>query len=138
MTELKLGVARLIDNAIEEKVKKKESRDYMGASGLGMECSRQLWYSFHEPKPILDPRVNRIFDLGNMLEDYVIRLLRDAGVTILTHQDDGKQFGFVDGDIAGHIDGVITAGLPESTKPHLFECKSANDKNFKKLPERWV
>ena len=130
MTEIKLGVAKLIDDAITRRAESKESRNYMGVSGLGEECSRKLWYSFHEPIKITDARVNRIFDLGNMLEDYVIRLLRDAGITVHTHDENGEQFGFTDGDIAGHIDGVLT-GLPESTKPHLFECKSANAKNFK-------
>lgn len=127
---IKTGVALLVDNAIEAKAMAKESRDYMGASGLGKDCSRQLWYSYHTPKPITDPRVNRIFQLGHTLEDMVVKWLRDAGLTVHTEMEDGEQFGFVDGVIAGHIDGVIE-GLPESTKPHLLEIKSANSKRFK-------
>lgn len=135
MTEIKLGIAKLIDDAIVKQVQEKGSRDYMGASGLGTECSRELWYSYHQPKPILDPRVNRIFRVGDLYEDYVIKLLRDAGMTIYTEMENGEQFGFVDGKIAGHIDGVIT-GLPESTKPHLLEIKSANAKRFKAFTEK--
>lgn len=126
---MKTGTALLIDKAIEKRASEKKDRDYMGVSGIGEECSLKLWYSFHKPQKITDPRVNRIFDLGNLIEDYVISLLREAGLTVHTHMENGEQYGFTDGDIAGHIDGVVL-GLPESTQPHLFECKSANSKRF--------
>jgi len=34
--------------------------------------------------------------------------------------------------LVGHIDGIVS-GLDESEKPHLWECKTAGDKAFKKL-----
>lgn len=130
--EIKLGTLKLIDNALEKMAREKQSRDYLGASILGEECYRNLWYQYHTPKPIDDPRVNRIFRLGNVIEDEVIELLRMAGLTVYTEDENGEQFGFVDGNVAGHIDGVVV-GLPESTKPHLLEIKSASSKNFKKF-----
>lgn len=129
MSEVSLGIYRLVDLAIENKAKSEPSRDYMGASILGKECSRELWYTYHTPKRITEPRVNRIFQVGHILEDYIVKLLRDAGVTVYTEDGSGEQFGFTDGPIAGHIDGVVV-GLPESTKPHLLECKTANNKRF--------
>lgn len=121
---------QLIDNAILSRASKEESRSYMGGSILGTECDRQLWYSYKRPFVVDSAKLQRIFDMGNIIEDYVIRLLKDAGITVYDVDKDGKQFGFVDGKIAGHSDGVLL-GLPESPDPHLFECKSANDKNFK-------
>jgi len=128
--ELKIGTLRAIDDAILARSKKEKNRSYMGGSILGTECDRQLWYDYRTPFKVDDPRVQRIFDLGNIIEDYVIRLLKDAGITVYDKDANGDQFGFVDEEIAGHSDGVLL-GLPESKQPHLFECKSANDKNFK-------
>lgn len=119
----------MVDAAIEKRASEKEARDYMGVSSIGKDCAREIWYSYHRPIKITDPRVNRIFQFGHLLEDYVITLLRDAGMQVFTEDENGEQFGFVDGHIAGHIDGVIT-GLPESTMPHLLEIKSANAKRF--------
>lgn len=101
----------------------------MGGSILGTECDRQLWYDYKTPFKVDDARVQRIFDLGNLIESYVISLLIDAGIQVFDKDENGEQFGFVDGDVAGHSDGVLL-GLPESKEPHLFECKSANDKSF--------
>lgn len=121
--------AHLIDEALRRKANSKAPRDYLGASILGEECDAALWFSIHKPVVLDDPRLNRIFQMGNLIEDYVIQLLQESGINVFTRDEDGNQFGFVDTPIAGHIDGVLT-GLPESSKAHLFECKSMNDKNF--------
>jgi hypothetical protein len=125
-----MSIAELVDNAILKEAQEKEGRSYMGGSILGTECDRQLWYSYKRPWKVDSARVQRIFDMGNIIEDYVVELLKKAGITVYDKDENGKQFGFVDGKIAGHTDGVLM-GLPESELPHLFECKSANDKNYK-------
>lgn len=127
----------LIDKSILERASKEESRSYMGGSILGIECDRQLYWAYHTPFKVDDARVQRIFDMGNIIEDYVIKLLRDAGIKVFDKDEKGEQFGFVDGEIAGHSDGILV-GLPESSDPHLFECKSANDKNFKLFQKNGV
>ena len=130
-----VGTHKLIMDSLQKRIDSQKPRSYMGASGLGTSCDRQLWYSYHQPKNDYPPRVQMIFDLGNNIEDYVIWLLREAGFTIYEKDSSGEQFGFVDGFIAGHIDGVIV-GLPESAKPHLLEVKSANDKRFKDFQKK--
>jgi len=108
------------------------SRDYLGLSECGHECKRYLYYRHHghTPSPI-DGRVLRLFQLGNLIEDQAIVDLRSAGFTLTDNQ---KEVTFEHNGITlrGHVDGIIT-GLVESSKPHLWECKSANDKSFKKL-----
>lgn len=128
----KTGTLKLIDDAILARSKKEKSRDYMGGSILGTECDRQLWYSYKRPWKVDDARLQRIFDMGNIIEDYVVELLKDAGITVFDKDANGEQFGFVDGKIAGHSDGVLV-GLPESSVPHLFECKSAKSTQYKKV-----
>lgn len=124
---------KLIDDAIITRAVCKEQRSYMGASSLGEPCDRKLWYSYKQPEVIIDPRINRIFDMGNMIEDYLVKLLNDTGHIVYTKDDDNKQFGFVDGIIAGHIDGVISLNVP-----HLLEFKSYNDSRYKELVKSGV
>lgn len=123
-----------IDDAIIARADSKASRNYLGASSLGEPCDRKLWYSFHKPTKILDPRVNRIFDLGNLIEDYLVRLLRDAGYTVHDKDEEGKQFGFEDGIISGNSDGVIVV----DDVPMLLEFKSYNTKRFTTLVKEGV
>jgi len=109
-----------------------QQRTHLGLSEVGHECHRYLWYRHngYEQAPI-DGRVLRLFQLGNLIEDQAIKDLISAGYTITDNQ---KEVFFEHHDIklTGHIDGIIT-GLLESSKPHLWECKSANDKSFNKL-----
>ena len=135
--EIKLGVAKMIDDSILNSCKVAKKRDYMGASGLGEECDRKLWYSYKKPKPVTSARLKRIFDMGNIIEDYLVRIFRDAGLTVYDVMENGDQFGFKDGDIAGHCDGVVV-GLPESSKPHLLEFKSAKASSYKAFVKNGV
>lgn len=117
-------IARLVDEAILKD--KKESRTYMGVSGIGVECDRQLWYSYFQPKGVDQAKVLRIFGVGHALEPVIVGWLRKAGMNIFTEKPNGDQYGFEDGVVAGHIDGVVL-GVPFAGKiPHLLEIKTAN------------
>jgi hypothetical protein len=117
-----------IDKAIMAIASNKTPREYLGASSIGAECDRQLWYSFHREKPLLDPRIYRIFDQGHLMESYCISMLKHAGYEVF-HDDGGEQFGFKDEEVAGHIDAVIII----DNEPHLLEIKTANDKRFAEM-----
>lgn len=122
-------IQQRIDNAIMAIADKKEKRSYLGASSLGKECDRELWYSFHINKGIDNPRVHRVMDYGHFSESYIVAMLRAAGYVVYDVDDDGKQYGFKDGIVAGNSDGVIML----NNEPYLFEAKSANDKRFKEM-----
>lgn len=121
-------IQQRIDDAIMAIANKKPSRNYLGASSIGEECDRKLWYSFHEPIKVDDPRVHRIFDLGHLLESYCLSMLKHAGYEVF-YEESGEQFGFTDEEIAGHCDGVIII----DDHPHLLEIKTANDKRFAEM-----
>jgi len=124
-------IARLVDEALLKDVK--EHRTYMGVSGIGVECSRQLWYSYFRPKAVDSAKVIRIFGMGHALEPIIIGWLKKAGLTIFTEDSKGEQFGFEEGVIAGHIDGVVL-GVPFALKiPHLLEIKTANKFRFQEF-----
>jgi hypothetical protein len=117
-------------------------RHHLGASEIGRECERQIWYGFHWVIPIsFPPRILRLFDTGKHEEDRLINDLRAAGVTVVPFDlSTGKQFRFTlfGGHFGGSLDG-IGVGLPEAPKTwHLLEFKTHNEKSFKELEKKGV
>ena len=130
-------IQEAVDNAIVANESKRERRSYIGASSIGDECSRKVQYRYLnypiDPDKEFSARTLRIFEFGHKIEDYVAKWLRDAKFDLRTEDKNGKQFGFsiADGEIRGHIDGVICDGPVAMGYPALWECKSANDSKFK-------
>ena len=113
-----------IDSALLEK--REGPRTYLGASSLGTECDRQLWLSFFHPKPVDNPQTLRKFKVGHYLEPMMVDLLKKAGFNVHEVDENGEQFGFEDGQIAGHCDGFIEI----DGEWLLLEFKTANKFNF--------
>lgn len=116
----------------------RHTKSYPSGSMIGGDCERQVYFVFRHPKKIEDLRVYRIFELGNLLEDHIVDILRKK-FTVYSVNKDGSQFSFTDyeNNITGSIDGVIL-GLPESDKPHLLEIKTYNQKRYDKLVKEGV
>lgn len=128
-----IGVANLVNDSIASAPR--ERRDYLGLSQVGEPCERKLWYSYNNyPAEPPSPKALRIFELGHKIEDIVVDMLRGAGLLVHGQQ---VSVSLYDGKVKGHIDGIIE-GLPESSKPHLLEIKSANDKRFKEMVKHGV
>lgn len=129
-------MSAIVDQAILDAEALKPRRAYIGASSLGDECSRRIQYRYLDapidPDKKFPPKTLRIFSLGHILEDEMVKLLRQAGFDLRVQDSKGKQFGFsiADGQIAGHIDGVICGGPNIINYPCLWENKTANDKKF--------
>ncbi len=76
------------------------------ASSLGHPCTRYLvldrtrW----QEKALHGPGLQLIFDLGNDIEDRVMRDLRESGVTVIEQQ---RSFSWQKYKITGHIDGKV-------------------------------
>lgn len=139
-------ISGAIDGALQRERETQPRRTYLGASRLGVACTRALQYEYADapvdPDRTLSGRILRVFELGHALEDLAIRWLRHAGFTLLTRQANGEQFGFsvAGGRIQGHVDGLI-ADAPSDiglATPALWECKSMNDKSFKDTVKRGV
>lgn len=117
------------------------NRAHLGASLIGDECLRKLWYTFRWCK-VKDfaPRIIRLFRRGQLEEQQIIEDLRAAGVSIWETNQSGAQFkvSAVNGHFGGSMDG-LALGLPESPdKYHLLEFKTASEKYFKKLCKEGV
>jgi len=127
---------KAIDQILEEKSNAEPKRRYIGASSIG-DCARKLWYRYHtDHKETYTASTLRIFNDGHRVEDMMAAHLRMVpGITLWTHNEAGKQFGFSDGPFGGNYDGIITGLLQAPETPHLWECKSTNEEKFKQFKQ---
>ena len=62
---------------------KQDFRDHLGASIIGKECLRSLWYDFRWcSSPSFSGRMLRLFETGFREEARIIENLRSIGVTV--------------------------------------------------------
>lgn len=134
----------LIDKALTFEHSKQIKRDYLGASRLGVSCNRALQFEYTDtPKDEnqnFTGRTLKIFQAGHIFEELMVKWLRLGGFDLITHKQNGDQFGFTvaDGKVKGHIDGVIISAPKDLgfTFPMLFECKSLNNKSWKEVEKK--
>ena len=136
------SVVDALNRAMLDKRSGQERRQYLGASMWGDPCDRKLGFMYHKVKPDAEfkPDTLRIFDMGHDGEDRVGEYLKLAGFELITHGEDGKQFGFSagDGKLKGHIDGVILGGPAGVAWPALWENKALNEKGFKDVISKGI
>jgi hypothetical protein len=134
----------LIDRALTLEHSKQTTRDYLGASRLGVSCNRALQFEYTDTSKDEDQnftgRTLKIFQAGHVFEELIIKWLRQAGIDLINNKPNGDQFGFAvaDDKVKGHIDGVIISA-PEDLGfafPMLFECKSLNNKSWKEIEKK--
>lgn len=111
-------------------------RGHLGASVLGGDCARAIWYGFrwvHRAK--FEPRMLRLFNRGHLEEARFIAMLLMMGCEVWQQDANGKQFriAFGDGHGGGSGDGVAR-GFPELTgTAAVCEFKTHGEKSFIQL-----
>ncbi len=122
----------------KEYERRRVPRTHLGLSECGHSCQRYLWYVYNNyPQKTIPGRILRLFELGNILEERIRQDFMNAGFPMCSDQAE-VSFDYTDPItgkkyvLKGHIDGIVS-GLNESEKPHLWECKTAGEKAFKKL-----
>ena len=118
-------------------------RSHLGASMLGDECPRKVWYNFRwATKPKFNGRTLRLFNRGHLEEGRIIAMLLMIGCDVWQQDANGKQFriSWAEGHAGGSGDGVAR-GLPDLDPSIAFinEYKTHGEKSFielaGKLPE---
>lgn len=104
------------------------ARDYIGASLIGHECLRKIWYEYQgQEKEMIDSRIQRTWEIGKTLEFYVVQLLRDTGLAIETPNEQNNYLEFCDKEhpwFKGHLDAKLLDPLA------IIEIKTTNNINF--------
>lgn len=116
-------------------------RSHLGASLIGRDCARELWYNFHwvrRSKHIA--RTLRLFNRGHLEEARFVALLRMIGCEVFQVDKNGKQFriSYFGGHYGSAIDGVLKGCPDVPDQAIMCEMKTYNDKNFKKLQKSGV
>jgi len=127
-----------VDVAMVEREARAPRRQYLGMSAIGNECSRKLWYSYHQPEPEnFDAATLRRFADGHRTEDLMGERLRlIPGITFMTlDPETGRQFEVVDfdGKFKGHMDGIIKGLIQAPATWHVWEGKCVNEKKYAKF-----
>lgn len=117
-------------------------RSHLGASVIGKECARQIWYGYRATKlPHFDGRMTRLFNRGHLEEGRFIALLLSIGAFIYQQDGEGKQLRFDDYEqhFGGSCDSIVF-GLPDfdPNEAVLTEYKTHNQKSFLKLKKDGV
>ena len=124
---------KIIDDAIAI-IPDEEPRRYIGASGIGHDCSRKIWndYNCIAGKPIT-PKLRRTFDTGKRLEDMMLDYIELAGFKVIRPEPRSKGIPCNDEEFPlfqGHCDGLLY--LTE-TNVVVLELKTANNSEYKKF-----
>lgn len=117
-------------------------RSHMGASLLGGECGRAIWYGFRwATKKNFEGRLIRLFNRGHLEEARFIAMLLAIGCEVYQQDENGKQYriSFAEGHAGGSGDGVAI-GIPDLAPgtPCLTEFKTHSDKSFANLKAEGV
>lgn len=117
-------------------------RAHMGASLIGQECGRAIWYGWRwVTKPHFPGRILRLFNRGHLEEGRIIALLLMIGCEVYQQDANGKQFriAHANGHFGGSGDGVAI-GIPDLAPgtAALLEFKTHGDKSFKEVQAKGV
>lgn len=127
-------ILEAIDAELVAENRKELPRQYLGASSVGGNCERALFYNFRWAArgAGIEPYGLRAIADGHATEQVMIKRLRMVGDVELWVEEGGKQIGFV--DIAGHFQGNIDGIIKHpSLGTAVWENKCCNVKKFEKL-----
>lgn len=115
-------------------------RSHLGASLIGKECERALWYDFRWVTRSKHPgRLLRLFETGQLEEARLVLNLRRTGATVLeVDPETGRQFRVQahGGHFGGSLDGVAINLLEAPKVWHVLEFKTHSNKSFGDLVAR--
>lgn len=118
-------------------------RSHLGASVIGKECARALWYGWRwAAKKAFSGQMLRLFNRGHLEEGRLIALLLMIDCQVYQQDAEGKQMRIMhaEGHFGGSSDGVVMS-LPDmpAGSPCLVEFKTHNKKSFDKLAgDNWA
>lgn len=107
---------------ISNRISDEKSGDSLRMSNLGTRCDRKLWYTVNKPEAAepLPPEVRFKFLYGDILEELVLFLAKEAG-----HSVEGTQDTLSINGVKGHRDAIVDGVL--------VDVKSASTYSFKKF-----
>lgn len=110
-----------------QKNAQEEARNYIGASSIGSDCLRQIWYGYQGFEAGEIPAATRrTWDIGKHLEGLILDWLESAGLEISRSWMDLKSQNVK--QFQGHLDSVW---IKKGEAFAIIEVKTAKDSSFK-------
>jgi hypothetical protein len=146
-------MAKLPDNVLDsqtvaaiyaayEKAHQPRHSRRLGASVIGKECDRAIWYDFRwAGRETMGGRMLRLLETGNLEESRFVANLRAIGCEV--HDRDpatGQQWEYTyhEGHVVAKLD-AAALGVPEAPKTwHAVSMKTASEKSFKEIRAKGV
>ena len=118
-----MNISQLIHDALDSQ--ELEHRAYIGASSIGNQCERAIWYGLHKPESKeIDAKTRLTFEIGHALESLLLNLFRREVVIERPLPYKCSEYPL----FQGSADAVI---LDDHLSPiALFEIKTAKDSSF--------
>ncbi len=122
--ELFEAFSTALSKKMRHKLEERRPAAYLRASNVGRPCGRQLWYQVNQPEKAepLPPEAKIKFLYGDILEEMLLYLARQAGHTVEREQEEIEING-----VLGHIDAVVDGVL--------VDCKSCSSRSFDKFKD---
>lgn len=124
----------IVEKVLEAKAKKIKQYPVNSnrASDLGIPCVRYhvLNRTRWQEKALHDVGLQQVFDMGNEIEEIVLKELAEAGIKVIEQQ---RSFQWKEYQITGHIDGMALhegEAIPleiKSCSPHVFKAVNSVD-----------
>lgn len=103
-----------------------EPRNYIGASSIGSECLRQIWYQYKGYIPFGIPsNTRRTWAIGKHLEQLILDWIEKTGVTVVRLWWDLSSKTV--SNFKGHVDAIWTKN---DTPYAILEIKTAKNSSF--------
>lgn len=137
-----LEIVQKIDDGYERVKREERAREYIGASIVGHACDAALAFNLRgfpnvEPEPFLQ----RIFNLGHIMEDEVVKDLKERADVRVWEVDGltGRQHTYEElgGHVVCHMDGHIQLD-DASDEVMVLEIKTMNDASWTKFKDKGV
>lgn len=118
-----MKLSKLIDDSFKDDDEK--PRNYIGASSIGSDCLRQIWYQFKGVKAeSVPPKMRKNWAIGKALEKTIVEWIKQAGFKVetgnLEFNHDGAPY------FKGHFDGFLIY----RKKKYILEVKTAKNASF--------
>jgi len=126
-----------IFRAYEMREQRTTPREHLGASTIGKDCERELWYELRWFSPSTYPgRMLRLLETGLREEDRILDNLQQSGFFVYGRDPGTGQQWRVrthGGHFGGSLDGLV-CGLPDDPERwHVLECKTHAAASFRAL-----
>lgn len=130
-----MDITKLLGEAIQKQLPD-EPRQYIGASSIGRECSRAIWYEYHKMIGTdFSSKLKTTFKIGKLLEGMILddvdllgfELERPAEINnYLFCRDESMQI------FQGHMDSILYLNRDNPVILEIKTCKNSSFNSFKK------